>query len=267
MQGVLPFDVIGVLGRLVPRGPGSQVPRTLPPAPTPDLGPRPHVDAQGSGVLLVRNPRARRYLIRVTPAGIVRVTIPRHGSKREALAFLESQRSWVDRQRARIAARPDRTVWRDGTTVWVRGERVPLRVHEDAGSRTVALAAHAIEVPRGVSCLKEVTQAHLRRLAAAELPDQLRARAARHDLAARVRRVSVRDQRSRWGSCSPSGTITLNWRLIQTPPEVCDYVLVHELMHLCQANHSARFWKLVAGACPDFERHRRWLREFGPELM
>ena len=99
----------------------------------------------------------------------------------------------------------------------------------------------------------------LRRRAVRELPAQLYALAERHRLA--VSRVSIRDQRSRWGSCSPSGHICLNWRLILMPDAVREYVLVHELMHLRRLDHSAHFWKLVARACPDYEWSRRWLRD------
>ena len=97
----------------------------------------------------------------------------------------------------------------------------------------------------------------LRRRAARELPIHLRALAARHEL--KVSRVSVRNQRSRWGSCSPAGHICLNWRLILMPDAVRDYVLIHELMHLRRLDHSAHFWRLVASACPDFKTSKRWL--------
>jgi predicted metal-dependent hydrolase len=98
-----------------------------------------------------------------------------------------------------------------------------------------------------------------RRQAARELPEQLRRLAAHHGLT--VSRISVRNQRSRWGSCSPSGHICLNWRLVLMPDTVRDYVLIHELMHLRRLDHSRHFWRLVAHACPDYEHARQWLRE------
>jgi predicted metal-dependent hydrolase len=75
-----------------------------------------------------------------------------------------------------------------------------------------------------------------------------------------VSRVTIRDQRSRWGSCSPSGRISLNWRLIQVPPSVRDYVLLHELTHLVESNHSPRFWKKLEAVCPWHREARTWLR-------
>ena len=99
----------------------------------------------------------------------------------------------------------------------------------------------------------------LRARARLELPPRLLALAAEHGLS--VGRVSVRNQRWRWGSCSPNGHICLNWRLVAMPDWVRDYVIVHELMHLKQMNHSPRFWKLVAAACPEYQAARQYLRE------
>jgi predicted metal-dependent hydrolase len=83
----------------------------------------------------------------------------------------------------------------------------------------------------------------------------------------RPNRIQIRDQRSRWGSCSTRGTLSFNWRLVLAPFDVLDYVVVHELCHLREANHSRRFWKLVEQHRPDWRVHRDWLHEHGPELL
>jgi predicted metal-dependent hydrolase len=111
----------------------------------------------------------------------------------------------------------------------------------------------------------EAVDREWRARAAKELPPQLLALAAGHGLA--VSRVTIRNQRSRWGSCSSRGHITLNYRLMLMPPEVREYILIHELMHLKQANHSIRFWRLVEGACPGFREAERWLKKHGPSLF
>ncbi len=80
-------------------------------------------------------------------------------------------------------------------------------------------------------------------------------------------RVEIRDQRTRWGSCSPSGTLSFNWRLALAPFEVLDYVVVHELCHLLEPNHSQRFWNLVASRRPRWHNQRDWLSKHGPELL
>lgn len=164
-------------------------------------------------------PRARRYVMRVRADGALRVTIPRGGSRAEAMRFVERHMAWAERQRAVQLA-----------------------------------AARPPEVER-----------ELRARAARELPPQLMALAQRFGLA--VARVTIRAQRSRWGACSPAGHITLNFRLLLMPPAVREYILIHELMHLRQPNHSRRFWRLVQEACPGFRDAERWLKQHGPALM
>jgi predicted metal-dependent hydrolase len=97
-----------------------------------------------------------------------------------------------------------------------------------------------------------------------ELPIRVMQLAAAHGVA--VTRVSIRNQRSRWGSCGRDGHICLNWRLVRMPEWVCDYVIVHELMHVRRMDHSAAYWKLVAEACPDYQSARAWLRVHGRTL-
>jgi predicted metal-dependent hydrolase len=105
----------------------------------------------------------------------------------------------------------------------------------------------------------------LRARAEAELPGRLRALAAEHQVVG-LTRVSIRSQRTRWGSCGRNGHITLNWRLVLMPPDVRDYVLIHELMHLRRMDHSPAFWHHVASACPSFGASRAWLRTHGKTL-
>jgi predicted metal-dependent hydrolase len=104
----------------------------------------------------------------------------------------------------------------------------------------------------------------LRARARAELPPRLLALAQAHQL--EVSRITIRNQRTRWGSCGRDGHITLNWRLVQMPEHVREYVLVHELMHLRRMDHSPEYWTLVAAACPAYRDARAWLRAHGPSL-
>jgi predicted metal-dependent hydrolase len=114
-------------------------------------------------------------------------------------------------------------------------------------------------VAADVTDFRPAIEKHLRQLASEELPPRVQAYAAEHQVT--VNRISVRNQKSRWGSCSRRGTISLNWRLIHTPLPVQDYVILHELMHLRQMNHSARFWQEVKSVCPDYEAAERWLKQ------
>jgi predicted metal-dependent hydrolase len=202
-------------------------PRTLNPEPG-TLNP---VPVPVPVLVFVRHPRARRYLIRVTADGAVRVTVPRGGSKREAAAFAEREHAWIERQLRARAAREQRE--RDRRTS--NGEFGVSNDERSALERRALIAR-----------------------AKRELPPRLLDLAAQHSLT--VSRISIRNQRSRWGSCSRTGHICLNWRLVTMPEPVRDYVLIHELMHLKRMDHSPKFWKLVAEACPGYKKARAWLR-------
>lgn len=223
---------------------------------------RPASDA----VIFVRHRRARRYILRVLADGTLRVTLPRWGVKRDAWAFVTANRDWIGRQRAERRRRcPAPAVWTDGTALLVDGVRTVLKVEQTLRNYTVLLNGEAIAggLP-GLQDVRPAVERWLRARATRELPPRLQALAAARGIV--VPRVSIRDQRSRWGSCSPAGTITLNWRLVQAPPFVREYVLIHELMHRKQMNHSRRFWRLVAAHCPRFADARRWLSGEGKSL-
>ncbi len=175
----------------------------------------------------VRHRRARRYVLRLDYEGRVRVTIPRGGSRKEAEAFARRQIDWILRQRARLTR----------TIVSVE-ERQALRARAQA-----ELPPRLLELARIHGAIGGTDGSRLR-----------------------VSRISIRNQRTRWGSCGPDGHICLNWRLVLMPDAVRDYVLVHELMHLRRLDHSRAFWKLVEAACPGYRQARLWLKQHGPSL-
>ena len=223
------------------------------------LSPEP---APAEEVQFVRRRGARRYILRVLDDGSLRVTVPWWGSKREARAFVDAQQAWIAGQRGKRATRTSAR-WGVGAEVLVDGVAHRLTT-DDHGRVTLngGVVAPAVAEERA---LKAAVKAWLRARAVATLPGEVLALAARHDIA--VTRVSIRNQASRWGSCSRCGTISLNWRLVQTPPFVREYVLLHELMHRRELSHSARFWRHVAAVCPRYVEARRWLRVDGAALF
>ena len=118
---------------------------------------------------------------------------------------------------------------------------------------------------RPPAAIERQNLAALRKRAVQELPPALLGLAAVHGIT--VTRVSIRNQRSRWGACSSRGSITLNWRLVMVPDFVREYVMIHELMHRREMNHSSRFWKHVIAACPRAHEARKWLRTEGQQLF
>lgn len=209
----------------------------------------------------IRVRRARKYILRVRPDGSVRVTVPRGGSRAGALRFVETHAQWVTQERARLEAEHAPRCWVAGSSIPLWGEPVTISI---AGG-CACYGGRTVRVPQGIENLRPLIEADLRSLAHETLIPRLHELAAQHALT--VTRVTIRNQRSRWGSCSGGGRIALNFRLVQMPPAVCDYVLLHELMHLQQPNHGTRFWRLVAAACPEFRAAERWLKVEGRGLF
>lgn len=211
-------------------------------------------------VRFVKNVRARRFIIRVLDERSVRVTIPRGGTRAEASAFFDRHRSWllerVDQlQRSRERSRAP---WRAGKRVWYRGreERVVLL----SGDGKSGVRVGNLEIPGDPfrPDLKQMIEDGMKRLAKTELPECVETLAAR--VGKHPSQVTVRGQKTRWGSCSSKGGLSLNWRLVQVPWEVRDYVVIHELCHLEHMNHSKRFWALVGRHCPQYQASEAWLR-------
>jgi predicted metal-dependent hydrolase len=210
-------------------------------------------------VAIARHRRARRYVLRMTPDGALRITVPRGASIAGGVAFAKRQGAWIAREQARRFSRNG--AWADGGLVWFRGERVSFVMSDTA----ITFGAETLSSPKAGQSLRDAFEAHVRSSAGAELPARCADLARQHGLA--VSRVTIRNQRSRWGSCSSRGSIALNWRLVQMPAEVRDYVILHELMHLKEQNHSRRFWKEVAAVCDGWRAAEHWLRTHGRELL
>jgi predicted metal-dependent hydrolase len=207
--------------------------------------------------------RARRLLLRMdTATRQFHLVLPRGLPPEVALRFLEAQRGWIA---ARLDALPARVTFVEDAVVPVLG--VPHRIcrEDDPAAPPVAIAGGEIRVRGAPEHMARRVRDHLIRLARQELGRRARAQAAR--LGKEVSRVTVRDTRSRWGSCSASGALSFSWRLILAPEPVLDYVVAHEAAHLVEMNHSARFWKLVRMLVADPAAQRAWLKRHRTELL
>jgi predicted metal-dependent hydrolase len=217
-------------------------------------------------VRLRRHRQARRYTLRIQSATReVVLTIPPRGTLKEAREFAQKHGGWIA---ARLDRLPRAAPFADGVVVPLRGE--PHRiVHRRAvrgtvwteteadGARLLCVAGNAPHIDRRIGDF-------LRREAKREL--ELASLRHADALGVRVKRVSVRDQSSRWGSCSTTGVLSFSWRLILAPSFVLDYLAAHEVAHLIEMNHSARFWRLVEKLCADHERAKLWLDVHGTDL-
>jgi len=240
--------------------PAAGVHHVPPVAARPHPSQAPHPTA--GGIVFERSHRALNYRLTLRRDGTAVAVIPARGSEREALRFVEQHRDWLERARARQRQRPRAAeVWTVGTHLLWRGQMTEVRIAAIGERPQVCLAADVFRVPQIEGDLRPTLEAHFARRAKVELP----ARA--WELAAvtgvEVKQVTVRNQRSRWGSCSANGTISLNWRLVQTPDFVRDYIIYHELMHLREMNHSDRFWARVEEVCPEWRGAETWIKRNG----
>jgi predicted metal-dependent hydrolase len=210
-------------------------------------------------VALRRSARARRLSLRVSRRdGTVTLTLPRGASTAEGIAFLRAREAWL---RGHLAGVMPPEVPRFGGTVPFEGVALPLvpgpvRRPVLEGGRLVLPPEPALLGPRLLAFLKEAARARLARASD------------RHAAALGLRfaTITLRDTRSRWGSCSAQGNLSYSWRLVMAPPAVLDYVAAHEVAHLARMDHSPAFWAIVARLCPGYARHRAWLRSEGEGL-
>jgi predicted metal-dependent hydrolase len=217
-------------------------------------------------VRLRRHRRARRYTLRIHPSDREAIlTMPPRGTIAEARDFAHRHGAWIA---ARLGGMPKAVPFTAGMTVPLRnvahrivhraGERGTVWIEiRDSGERVLCVAGEAAHVDRRVrDFLKREARRDLAKAG------QFYAEA----LGVKVKRLTIRDQSSRWGSCTSAGVLSFSWRLILAPPTVLDYLAAHEVAHLVEMNHSPRFWRVVARVCPHVERSKTWLDSHGNDL-
>jgi hypothetical protein len=228
------------------------------------------LQVQGIGVPVEvrQHAGARRLTLRVSKTRrAVVVTVPSGCRIEEAGRFLKTHVDWV---RERLGRVPEPVPLTDGATIPLRGSLHRIRFLGPAqGACVVGIDDAARGMPRlNVTGRPEHAARRLKDWLVAEAHKDLDARVAWHagKLDVRARHITLRDQTTRWGSCSASGLLSFSWRLILAPAYVLDYVAAHEVAHLREMNHGPRFWKLVAGAVPRLEEAKQWLRNEGTDL-
>jgi predicted metal-dependent hydrolase len=222
--------------------------------------------SQFFSVKLRRHRRARRYTLRIHPTDREAIlTMPPRGTLAEAKEFANMHGGWIA---ARLGRLPKAAPFQPGTVIPLRGmpHRIVHRSGErgtvwtetrDSGEKIICVAGDVEFTDRRVhDFLKREARKDLQKAA------QLYADA----LGVRVKRVSIRDQSSRWGSCTSAGSLSFSWRLVLAPPFVLDYLAAHEVAHLVEMNHSPKFWRVVDRVCDHVERAKRWLDTHGNDL-
>ena len=222
--------------------------------------------SQFFAIRLRRHRRARRYTLRIHPTDREAIlTMPPRGTLAEAKEFAQLHGGWIA---ARLGRLPKAAPFHVGTVVPLRGvaHRIVHRAGErgtvwvetrDSGEKVLCVAGDTEHMDRRVhDFLKREARKDLQKASLAYADE----------LGVKVKRVSIRDQSSRWGSCTSAGSLSFSWRLILAPPYVLDYLAAHEVAHLVEMNHSARFWRVVAKVCSHVERAKSWLDTHGNDL-
>jgi predicted metal-dependent hydrolase len=208
-----------------------------------------------------RSARARRTRVSVDAHRGVEVILPQRAHHREASAAIVELRPWIERRLREMERVREAVAARAGTLPYL-GQ--PLTLVTQPGRTRVHRVGNRLLVPGEPDRLLALERFY-RRAARTEIAQRLDQACALAGTG--YSGLSIRGQRSRWASCSPSGAMSFNWRLLMAPEPVLDYVVWHEVCHLEVMDHSPRFWKLVAARCPAYRQHVRWLRHNGATLV
>ncbi len=219
------------------------------------------IEGKSISVTFRRHAKARRLVLRLSRdrAGVI-VTMPPRVGRKEALDFAMRSSGWIAE---RLAAAPAAPPVAAGSTIMLRGEERRI-VHSGNRRGAVILQDDVILVAGDAAHLERRLVDWLKVEARRDLVQASEAYAAA--MGVKFHRVTVRDQKSRWGSCSSDGTLSYSWRLVLAPPFVLDYVAAHEVAHLKHMNHGRQYWRLVLTHCSHAQRAKIWLRQNGALL-
>ena len=207
------------------------------------------------------SPRARSARIVVRRDGAVEIVVPRRVSYAEIDRLLERHRAWI----ARRTTIPTRLGLDRPGVVWRDLQPIPIEIAASSGASAQLRNGRLVVGDMPDTDVRDAIERWYRREARRLITESVEREAARLWLA--FRSIAIRDQQTRWGSCSRRGALSFNWRLAIAPRDVREYVVIHELCHLRELNHSNAFWQLVATALPGWEEHKRWLAEHGRDLQ
>ena len=213
---------------------------------------------------LVRSERKTLALI-VETDGTLTVRAPIRMKEADIRKFIEAKQDWIKRKRAKareVASHARQYV--DGETFWHLGKKVPLRI-VSTGKPALVMDGSFKLTKSARSKAESVFTTWYREQARTVLTERVEFFARKYGF--KIGKIRISSARTRWGSCSSRDTLSFTWRLVMAPPDVIDYVVVHELCHLKEMNHSKAFWARVEAILPDYKAHRKWLKDNGSKLQ
>lgn len=230
------------------------------------------IDSKKVNLTFRRSKRARRLRMQMNNEGKLTLVAPWYSTKKSVDRFVAQNIKWIEKQSAKIETqkklRP-KFRYQTGDTYYYFGEPVILSVNPSdrklptikvRDDKMVITLHKKISKADGVVAVRNTIEKFYRKKAEEVVHDRLQFFNEYYGFS--YNRVTMRNQKTRWGSCSHSGNLNFNWRLIMAPIEVIDYVVVHELCHIGQMNHSPKFWSLVSQTTPDYKEVRKWLSNY-----
>ena len=218
-----------------------------------------------SHIKVKHSKRARRVALRLDPIErVFHLVVPSRMSMRKAQAFAESQESWMQEK---LAALPPKVAFTDGTVIPMLGQRTEIRIHKEADLKITKITLE--DGVLHVRTNKDDPSSRITRFLKAFVKEELEilSKEKAAVIGKNIASVSVRDTKSRWGSCSCDGNLSFSWRLVFASPEAFDYVVAHEVAHLEHLNHSKQFWDLCEDLSQNFDEGKYWMAMHGNELM
>lgn len=242
-------------------------PRTTTP---PSRSDRINLDGREITYVIKTSPRARYVRLEIRPGSGLTVVVPTNCPISKARSFVKEKQAWVLEKLAKVAVNPTprhKDGLRSGEVLPYLGRKLKIAIDDTSEKyHRVTLDGQTLRIGMAnqTASPRWLAEQWYRTQADTVIRGKVRERALAQQVG--YNRVTLRDQRTLWGSCSRKRNLSFNWRLMMAPEAVVDYVIVHELAHLREMNHSAKFWQIVAKHCPDWRIHRKWLRQHSAEL-
>jgi predicted metal-dependent hydrolase len=219
------------------------------------------VDTNRIPLVVRRNRRAKRIYLRYNPTDhMFSLTLPQRARLVDGVDFIRTKSDWIADT---LQQMPEKKALKPGVVIPILGQKCRVRQETDIRGQFALIDNHLLIAGDRSQCAQRIEDA-LKKIVRNEITGLVEVKAQR--LGRRVNRVSLRDTRSRWGSCSSDHNLMFSWRLVFAPYEVLDYVVSHEVAHLRHMNHSAAFWDTVESLCPDYLDWKDWLQLHGKEL-
>lgn len=231
---------------------------------------------QNYDIKLVNHPRAKHIRLSVSEKGEIKLTKPNYVRFTDIKKFLSKHDDWLDRIMKKISVSNNRLLKiNEETNLSISGEVFSFKIYKIDISRT-----QKVKINHEEKVIYIFKHKHNSNTSEKEIIEKLKTQLKKYSkgifqekslywanqMNTRFNKISVRSQKTRWGSCSTAGNLNYNWKLILAPPEVLEYVVVHEIAHLIEHNHSHRFWSLVERNYPDFKQAKSWLKKHGNKL-